>query len=234
MPSFLTHPAVPLTLGLALGRKTAPPALVIAGVAASILPDLDIVTYAMGIPLSNEFGHRGFSHSILFAVLVALVGAYLLRVYKIPWHVAACFLFISTVSHGILDAFTNGGHGIAFFWPWSKTRYFAFYRVIEVSPINVERMLPNRMKTVFLSELLWVWSPFTIIGLCGAFVRKRLSRFTTQWSPKHCSRVYDKLNLDINRDCHDYLLAGSGQKESNAQERLSDQTSPRSFEDHQI
>ena len=62
MPSILTHPAVPLTLGLALGRKTAPPALVIAGVCASILPDLDILTYAVGIPLSDEYGHRGFSH----------------------------------------------------------------------------------------------------------------------------------------------------------------------------
>jgi inner membrane protein len=201
MPSILTHPAVPLTLGLALGRKTAPPALVITGVAASILPDLDIMTYyIMGISLSNEYGHRGFSHSILFAALVALAGAYLLRAYKIPWHVAACFLFIAAISHGILDAFTNGGHGIAFFWPWSKTRYFAFYRVIEVSPIHLERILPGRMKTVFLSELLWVWFPLTIIGLSGAIGRKRLSRLSTQWSLKHRSRAYDKPSLDINND----------------------------------
>jgi len=185
MPSFLTHPAVPLTLGVALGPKTAPPALIIAGVAVSILPDLDMLTYVMGIPLSHEYGHRGFSHSILFAVLVAFLGAYLLRVYKIPWHVTACFLFISAVSHGILDAFTNGGHGILFFWPWSETRYFSFHRVIEVSPIHFERMLPNRIKNVLLSELLWIWLPLTIIGLSGAFARKRIPRLTTKWPHKH-------------------------------------------------
>jgi inner membrane protein len=216
MPSFLTHPAIPLTLGVALGPKTAPPALVIAGVAVSVLPDLDMLTYMMGIPLSHEYGHRGFSHSIFFAVLVALLGAYLLRAYKIPWHVTACFLFISAVSHGILDAFTNGGHGIAFFWPWSETRHFSFHRVIEVSPIHPERMLSGRIKTVLLSELLWVWLPFTVIGLSGVLARKRLSRLTTKWFQKHYHiKKNDKPNLDIYGDGHKYILAGSKQEKIN-------------------
>jgi inner membrane protein len=234
MPSILTHPAVPLTLGLALGRKTAPPALVIAGVCASILPDLDILTYAVGIPLSDEYGHRGFSHSILFALLVALLGAYLLRAYKIPWRITAGFLFISAVSHGGLDAFTNGGHGIAFFWPWSKTRYFAFYRVIEVSPIHLERIVPHRMKTVFLSELLWVWLPLTTIGLSGAFARKRFSRRITQWYHKHRFQTYYKPSVDINNDYHDYLFVGLKQKGINGEQQVSEKTRQHSFEDHAI
>ena len=234
MPSFLTHPAVPLTLGLALGPKTAPPALIIAGVAASVLPDLDILTYAMGVPLSHEYGHRGFSHSIFFAVFVALLGAYLLRAYKIPWHVTACFLFISAASHGILDAFTNGGHGIAFFWPWSESRHFSFYRVIEVSPIHTERMLPNRIKTVLLSELLWVWLPLTIISFSGAFARKRLSRLTTKWSHEHYTEKNSKPDLGIYSDSHKYLLAGSEPKDINREQQLYKRTAQHSYEDRNI
>lgn len=175
MPTFLTHPAVPLAMGLALGRKTAPPALTIAGVAVSVLPDLDILTWYMGIPLSHEYGHRGFSHSILFAVLAALIGARMLKAHKIPWPMAVGFLFISTISHGILDAFTNGGHGIAFYWPWSETRYFAPYRVIQIAPIHLERILPNRILVVLVSEIMWLWFPLLFLGLCSALTRRFVS-----------------------------------------------------------
>ncbi|MGD9210161.1 MAG: metal-dependent hydrolase [Desulfobacteraceae bacterium] len=218
MPSFLTHPAVPLTMGLALGRKTAPPALVVAGVGASILPDLDMLTYIMGIPLSHEYGHRGFSHSILFAGLTAFLGAYLLRSYKIPWHVTTCFLFISTLSHGILDTFTNGGHGIAFLWPWSKTRYFSFYRVIEVSPIHFERMLPSRIKTVLLSELLWVWFPLIFIGISGRIARKQCSHFYAKSSLMYYEQENNDLNLGVYGDCHECLLTESEQNKINGQQ----------------
>jgi hypothetical protein len=34
------------------------------------------------------------------------------------------FLFLATASHGILDAFTDGGRGIAFFAPFGTERYF--------------------------------------------------------------------------------------------------------------
>lgn len=172
MPTVLTHPAVPLAMGLALGRKSVPPALLIAGVAVSILPDLDILTWHLGIPLSHEYGHRGFSHSILFAILVAMIGARLLKSYKIPWSVTVGFLFIATMSHGVLDACTNGGHGIAFYWPWSKTRYFAPFRFIQISPIHLERILSSRIPVVLISELLWVWLPLTTFGGLASVVRR--------------------------------------------------------------
>lgn len=181
MPTVLTHPAVPMAMGFVLGRKTAPPALTIAGIAVSILPDLDILTWHLGIPLSHEYGHRGFSHSILFAALAALIGARLLKGYGIPWTLALGFLFISCISHGVMDAFTNGGHGIAFYWPWSKTRYFAPYRVIQIAPIHLERILSMRIPVVLLSEFLWLWLPLSILGLCGRLIRKFLSKPITSF-----------------------------------------------------
>ena len=38
------------------------------------------------------------------------------------------YLFLSTASHGVLDALTDGGLGVAFFSPFDQTRYFFPFR----------------------------------------------------------------------------------------------------------
>ena len=75
MPTVLTHPAVPLAIGLGLGKDVIPPPLLIAGVAVSVMPDLDVLAFRYGISYASNFGHRGFSHSLLFAAALALLGA---------------------------------------------------------------------------------------------------------------------------------------------------------------
>lgn len=129
-----------------------------------MLPDLDVFAFHLGIPYTNEFGHRGFSHSLLFAGMVALVGACGYRALHATFTRALWFLFLATVSHGVLDAFTNGGLGIAFFWPWTGERYFFPFQPIEVSPLSIRHFLSQRGADVLLSELLWVWAPCTVLG----------------------------------------------------------------------
>src|SRR5579872_845956 len=46
------------------------------------------------------------------------------------------YFFVVTASHGVLDAMTDGGLGIAFFAPFDNTRYFFPFRPIKVSPIG--------------------------------------------------------------------------------------------------
>lgn len=58
MPSILSHPAVPLALGLALGPRVIPRRLLLAGVVASILPDLDVLLAR----LSGRCGGRAATH----------------------------------------------------------------------------------------------------------------------------------------------------------------------------
>jgi inner membrane protein len=50
------------------------------------------------------------------------------------WFFYVIFFFLLTASHGILDAFTNGGLVIALFSPFSNERYFFPWTPIEVSP----------------------------------------------------------------------------------------------------
>ena len=176
MPTIFSHPAGPLALGFGLGKKFIPTRLLLAGVMASILPDFDVVAFSLGIPYEDEFGHRGFSHSFFFAALVALFGACGHRWLHCGFGIAFWFLFFSTASHGVLDAFTNGGLGIAFFWPWSNERYFLRYQVIEVSPIGPSQFFSRSGIKVILSELRWVWLPCMLMGLGLAFVFKRLKK----------------------------------------------------------
>ena len=175
MPTVFSHPAVPLALRVGLGREIVSPRLLLAGMLASVLPDLDVMTLRLGMEYPQALGHRGFSHSLLFAALVALAGAAAHRALHCRFGRAVGFLFVSTASHGLLDAFTNGGIGIAFLWPWSEVRSFApeALRVIEVSPISVSRFLSWRGVEVLFSELCWIWLPAAAACLVVAGARRR-------------------------------------------------------------
>ncbi len=72
--------------------------------------------------------------------------------------------FFSIVSHPVLDAFTNGGLGVAFFWPISNQRYFFPFHPVEVSPLGLGRFLGMRGLIVLMSEVLWIWIPSLGIG----------------------------------------------------------------------
>jgi len=174
MPTILSHPAIPLAVGVGLGSKVITKPLLFAGVALSVLPDFDVVAFRLGIPYSAEFGHRGFSHSLLIAAVVALIGALAFLKAKIQLRKSAWFLFLSMASHGILDTFTTGGKGIALLWPFSNQRLFSPFQVIQVSPLSLSRFLSSRGISVLVSELQWVWLPSICLAL--ALITIRLSR----------------------------------------------------------
>jgi Predicted membrane-bound metal-dependent hydrolases len=73
MPTVITHAAVPLCLGLGLGTKVIPPRLLFAGIVLAMLPDADVLAFKFGVAYGNIFGHRGFTHSLLFAFVVPIL-----------------------------------------------------------------------------------------------------------------------------------------------------------------
>ncbi len=167
MASVLSHLAVPLALGVAVGAERVPARLALAGVVCCILPDLDVIAFHAGISYASPFGHRGASHSLAFAALIALAGAALRRRLGARALATFAFLFVSTASHGVLDAMTNGGLGIAFCWPWSEARLFLPFRPIEVSPIGLQGFLGPRGLRVLRSEGIWIWCPALLLAIAG-------------------------------------------------------------------
>ena len=170
MATIFSHPAVPLAAAVALGSGVIPRRLLEFGMICSILPDLDVLAFNFGIPYEAVMGHRGFTHSVLFAVLVALVFRYGSTMGRErPW-TTLLFLFGATISHGVLDAMTNGGLGVGFMTPFTTRRYFLPARWIEVSPIGVS-FFSLRGWMVIKSELLTVWLPCLVVALLGYSLR---------------------------------------------------------------
>lgn len=165
MPTVISHALVPIALGVGLGRGVVPLRLVAAGALAAMLPDADVVAFRLGIPYTDAFGHRGASHALLTATLAGLVGAFAARWFGTRPSVVFLFLLAAMASHGLLDTLTDGGLGVALFWPWSDARIFAPFRPIEVSPIGLSRFLSLRGLTVIGSEMLWVWIPCLLAAL---------------------------------------------------------------------
>jgi len=173
MCSVLTHPAVPLALSACFPQGAVPPTLVLAGAACSIIPDLDVIGFSFGIRYNEMLGHRGFTHSIVFATaLSALLTFTLFRNSSGGNLVTFIFLFISTLSHSLLDMLTNGGLGVALFAPFSNERYFFPWRPIQVSPIRVASFFSEWGVRVIVSELKWVWLPSAIVFAVGYIVRR--------------------------------------------------------------
>jgi len=140
-------------------------------IVSSIMPDLDVLAFRFDIAYGDLWGHRGMTHSLFFAFIWALLlWALLLNSsdYK-QYHffsktssLAILILFLSTSSHGFLDAMTNGGLGVAFFSPFDTSRYFLPWQPIQVSPIGISAFFSTYGLRVILSELIWVGIPCLI------------------------------------------------------------------------
>jgi len=115
------------------------------------------------------FGHRGLTHSLVFACFLSIV------VVKIwfravergsrRWWQLMTYFFLVTASHGILDAMTDGGLGVAFFAPFNNSRYFLPWRPVMVSPIGVGPFFSRYGLDVLLSEVVWIWAPIVMVLL---------------------------------------------------------------------
>ncbi len=171
MPSIVTHTAVPIAVACAAGTRKIPPRLLVAAMAASMLPDADVIGLACGIPYASVFGHRGFFHAPLFALLICPLAAFAWRKVRTSYLSVFVVLFLSMVSHGVLDAATSGGLGVAFLSPFSNLRYFWPWHPIAVSPFGVSRFFGPWGLRVIKSEFLWVWVPCLVISVVGIFLR---------------------------------------------------------------
>jgi inner membrane protein len=135
-----------------------------------MLPDADVIGFAFGIRYGDLLGHRGLSHSLLCAAVVGvLVGRML------GGRAATCLYFAAvTASHGILDAMTSGGLGIAFFSPFDTGRYFFAWRPILVSPIGAGFFSARGLR-VLGNEVGWIWMPSAALALLS-WIRLKAAR----------------------------------------------------------
>ena len=165
MASAFGHALSAIAIGSSFSKGMTNWKFWIIGMICAILPDADVVSFALNIPYEDFWGHRGFTHSLLFALIIGVVVTGLFyRKNNSPLRlVGYCIFFtLCTASHSVLDAMTSGGLGVAFFSPWDDARYFFPWRPIKVSPIGVSEFFSEWGKKVILSELIWIGIPCTI------------------------------------------------------------------------
>jgi inner membrane protein len=180
LPTIFTHAVVAGGAGHIFGGgKRLPLRFWVLSVVCSILPDSDVVSFSFGLPYSHFFGHRGFFHSILFAsVLSVFVVCVFFRSYKLfskTWWIYVSYFFVAGASHGVLDAFTDGGLGIALFSPFDSTRYFFPFRPLLVSPIGLKSFFSEWGAKVMITEVIYAWLPLLVLIIVVRIIRHKSS-----------------------------------------------------------
>lgn len=145
--------------------------------AAAMLPDLDVVTFKLGIPYASPWGHRGFSHSLFFAAAAALVLLWLSHGLwpRLGFSLRAGFVLLFGViaSHALLDMFTDATHGPALFMPFSPQRFLFDWRPIEGSPITPRFWMTAKGWRVVWTEALYIGLPCLALMLACRWRERR-------------------------------------------------------------
>ncbi|MBX9781762.1 MAG: metal-dependent hydrolase [Chitinophagaceae bacterium] len=121
----ITHIAIGACVGEAFFKKGFGKKAMIWGALAQSIPDIDFITSLWMSTSENLLAHRGFTHSILFALLIvpvfALAADKIHKPHNIRFSTWIFFFATEVFLHLFLDGFNNYGTG----WlePFSHTRF---------------------------------------------------------------------------------------------------------------
>lgn len=118
----LTHIVLGAAVGeTTLGNKIGNKALIWGAIAGSF-PDFDVMVSPLYEPVKSLFMHRGFSHSIVFAIIVSLAFGWILSsIYKSASLKEWIWMFLlSMLVHSGIDCFNTYGTGLL--EPFSSNR----------------------------------------------------------------------------------------------------------------
>lgn len=175
MPTIFSHAVFAAVSGKAFLKKPVSGWFFVLMAICAIVPDADVFTRYFGVERGGMFAHRGFTHSIAFALLFGVLTAFFAQKFiKTELSFATLFVFfaLATFSHPLLDMLTNGGSGIVLFAPFTNERFAFPWRPVEVSPIGL-RFFSDRGWTVILSEFMWIWLPALAFLLLAKFTFNR-------------------------------------------------------------
>ena len=102
----------------------------------SLLPDADVIGFRFGVHYADPWGHRGATHSLMFALGVGLLAWLVAKVARLAPLSTALLAAAVVTTHPLLDTLTDGGLGCALLWPFSTERFFAPWTPLPVAPIG--------------------------------------------------------------------------------------------------
>ena len=178
MPSAFTHAVASIALGRAYTTRSVPVRFWMLSSICAVAPDIDVLANRFGYDHTTMLGHRGLTHSFLFAIVLS--GLVVLLFFRKPVEgmmsrlALLAFFFAATASHSVLDAMVDGTLGVAFFAPFSPGRFFLPWRPIVSSPIGLA-FFSSAGAATLLNEIVWVWVP-SLIVILAPWLRGRFKR----------------------------------------------------------
>ena len=166
MPTPLTHALAGITVAAPLRLRPTPRRTWIAAACCAMLPDIDITWYSRRMPHDTFLAHRGITHSLAFAAVVAAIVTGL--AFTGPaWRGARLRLWLTLAlamaSHGLLDALTRYDRGVMLLAPFSRQRFvFPWHPLALPFPPS----LPGwgaRLWWIAVWEVSCVWLPCAVI-----------------------------------------------------------------------
>lgn len=164
MASVFGHAAVAIGFSGPFCKKLISKKVITLGILSSILPDIDVLAYNRGI-VEGILAHRGLTHAPIFSLLwtLLLIALFHNRCIMKNKLLIAIYYFLCMASHGLIDGLTNGGEGISYFLPFSTSRFFLPWELIEVSPIGVSQFFSKWGFLVLKSEFIYLMLPSALI-----------------------------------------------------------------------
>jgi len=160
----LGHVAVGMAAARAHDKDSRPSwRSLVAWSALSMLPDIDVIGFSLGVRYEDPWGHRGATHSLAFSIAVGVATGLTARWFNRPALRTGLFATVVLATHPILDTMTDGGLGCALLWPFDLTRYFAPWRPVQVAPIGLDFFSPYGAM-VAMSEIV-MFLPLVVFAL---------------------------------------------------------------------
>ncbi|WP_298424446.1 metal-dependent hydrolase [uncultured Kordia sp.] len=176
MASIFGHALAAYTIGKVSDIKLNPIKLSLLLIFCAVIPDADVIMFNFGYAYEHPLGHRGFSHSILFAFLLAFIIKVVfyrkVKYFSKTGIILFFTLFLATLSHSFLDACTNGGRGVGFFIPFENSRYFFAWQPILVSPLGAENFFSEWGWRVIQNEIFYIGIPSVLLLIFNYFIYK--------------------------------------------------------------
>lgn len=131
----LTHIVLGACIGEAVaGKKLGKKAMLVGAIAQSS-PDVDFVSTFWESDAGDIIGHRGFTHSIVFGVLITFLLAWLVKIIfrrrDLSWKMCFLLVGLNALTHLFIDGFN--AYGVGWLEPFSHKR-FSFHVLFVADP----------------------------------------------------------------------------------------------------
>jgi len=174
VPATPSHALVGFALAAWAQQRPPIRRVCLAAAACAALPDIDVISWPLHISNASLFAHRAITHSLLFALLGAMLAT---RVFfgGAEWAPSrariALILFLAVLSHACLDALTTYSVGVEFFAPFSQHRFRFLW-----TPLGDPQ---GRLAGQLIQEVFVVSLPAVALGWLG-FQREDRARSARQ------------------------------------------------------